>query len=133
SMSALAQDKFRYLDVARPRPCAPLRALAVFSNLLIVATFAACSESEPVPIEKFGSLEPAEHIVNVTNKGSRLDIRWIAVVADELEAEVASEPEAETKPAANPRNTLHGFASYYRRGTRTANGERFNEREMTAA
>jgi rare lipoprotein A len=83
-------------------------------------------EKQPV------SVEPTRNIVNLTNKGSRLDIKPGTVVKEDPEP-VTAEPAADTKPAPGRREAMHGLASYYWQGTKTASGERFNKSEMTAA
>jgi rare lipoprotein A len=140
-MSSMSREKSRCLNLAgchrlpieAPPWAAPRALLGIFTTSLIAATLAACSESGPLPIEKPASVEPARHIANLTNKGSRLDIKPVAVVAEDPEPAVTSEPAVETKAATDQRKTLHGLASYYWQGTKTASGERFNERDMTAA
>jgi rare lipoprotein A len=146
-MSSIGRNQLRDLDLSKhdhlpieaPSPSAPHRALLwVFASFLVAATLAACSESDPLPIEKPALVEPARHVVNLTNKGPRLDNNPVAVMAENREPAVTAEPVvttepvAETKPA-HPQKTLQGFASYYSRGQKTASGEMFNERGMTAA
>jgi len=140
-MSSMSRYKLRWLDLAichfpmgaRSRFAPRQALLGIIATALIAASLAVFPEFYPLAIEKSASVESARHIVNLTNKGSRSNINPGAVVVEDPEPRVTDEPPPETKPAADPRKTLHGFASYYWRGTRTASGERFNERDMTAA
>ena len=79
------------------------------------------------------SIEPAPQIVNFANKASRLETHAAVVAAKDPEPAATSEGAAQTKSPAVHGKATYGIPRYYWQATRTANGERFNPRDMTAA
>jgi len=88
----------------------------VFAIALGAASLAACAQSSVVT-QKSPSLERTTSFV--TN-------RRVAVTKKHS-------PFASDKNAAETQVASHGVASFYTEGTQTANGERFNTLELTAA
>jgi rare lipoprotein A len=127
------------------RPALPL----VFGGLAVMALIA-CLKS-PAPAAPYpAALEPARQtmnlatqIVNVALKGSRLEIAAPVAAIPQPEpkrvrvASIAPDvPMSAVVPEPSPvikGKPIYGLASYYSRGQKTANGERFKPSDMTAA
>jgi len=126
------------------RPAVPLIAGA----LAFMALVASLKATPAAP--NLAALEPARQTVifatqsvNVANKGSRLETavpvvaapaaapKRVRVASITPDAFIGKEPEPES--AAVEGKPSYGLASYYWQGKKTANGERFNAQEMTAA
>jgi len=117
-----------------------VRPAAFAGCLAVAALFAAVRTASPIarPV----SFEPSQQVVNTTSKGSKLETK---VAALEINGPVV----AATDPGPNPvlmhegeaeRDTprfkgkpMVGLASFYWQGKKTANGEKFNPQELTAA
>jgi rare lipoprotein A len=109
------------------RPAIPVLAAGLVATALLAGLKAAAPVTgKPV------SIEPAPQIVNFANKASRLETHAAVVAAKDPEPP-AIEGAAETRSPAVRGKATYGVASYYWQGTRTANGERFDPRELTAA
>jgi rare lipoprotein A len=126
------------------RPALPI----VFGGLAVMALFATLKSPAPAA-PSFGAFQPvpqtvglAPQTVNVALKGSRLEtavpvgsaaepkrVRVASITPDIPMSAVVPEPES---PAFKGK-PIFGLASYYSRGQKTANGERFKPSEMTAA
>jgi rare lipoprotein A len=112
-MSCIVRDAFSCIGPAR-RIGNAFRLLAV---ALTAATLAACAQ--PVVNDKSGSLAaPRQAAPEPARKASFVRNRQVAAVA--------------SKPAADAPEASHGLASYYT-DTRTASGEKFDGKELTAA
>jgi rare lipoprotein A len=127
------------------RPALPV----VFGGLAVMALFA-CLKS-PAPAAPYPvAFEPAQQsmhfatqIVNVALKGSRLETTAAVVAAAPAEpkrvrvASITSDvPMSAVVPEPSPvikGKPIYGLASYYSRGQKTANGERFKPSDLTAA
>jgi len=110
------------------RPAIPVLAAGLVATALLAGLKAAAPVTgKPV------SIEPAPQIVNFANKASRLETHAAVVAAKDPEPAAIGEGAAETKSPAVRGKATYGVASYYWQGTRTANGERFNPQDMTAA
>jgi rare lipoprotein A len=92
--------------------------IQLFAVALGAASLAACAQSSVVT-QKSPSLEHNRTTSFVTN-------RRVAVTKKHT-------PFASDKNAAETQVASHGVASFYTEGTQTANGERFNTLELTAA
>jgi rare lipoprotein A len=100
--------------------------------MALVASLESTAPAAPNPV----ALAPAKQAVNVAAKGSRLAMASLAagdpvpkVVKVVTFTKGAGEP---TSPAVSEK-PIYGVVSYYSSGRKTANGERFDPREMTAA
>jgi peptidoglycan lytic transglycosylase len=109
-MTGIACDASSCIEIARTA----VRLLAV---ALTAATLAACAQ--PVVTEKPASLA-------ADRAASPEPARKSSSVRNTRVASVAS------KPAADPQEASHGLASYYS-DSRTASGEKFDGKELTAA
>jgi len=115
-----------------------------------VMALVACLKSPAPAAPNLAALEPAPQMmifgtqsVNVANKGSRLETAAPVVAVPQAEpkkvrvaslspdAFISKEPEPDS-PAVKGKPS-YGLASYYWQGKKTANGERFNAQDMTAA
>ena len=95
------------------------------------ATLAACAQSpfitgQPASIAS-RQVSPAPQASAVATRRAPAVIRRAAVATRKRTAL------ATRKPAAAARDASHGLASYYRHGTQTASGEKFDATELTAA
>lgn len=100
-------------DCARASPAAG--ALRLGSIMLTAATLAACAQSSIVTDK------------SAFHGGGR------SAVAERARPTPADAPTRTAAHVTEPRNPALGLASYYSEGTRTASGERFDARELTAA
>ena len=141
-MSSTSRGRSRYMDlpasqslaVTAPRsgdfvrPAIPILAAGLVATALLAGLKAAAPVTgKPVAVE------PAPQIVNFANKASRLETHAAVVAAKDPEPAGTSDGAAETRSPAVRGKATYGVASYYWQGTRTANGERFDPRELTAA
>ena len=140
--SSMARGKSRCMDLATSHPLAVeawrsadfLRpAIPVFAAGLVATALLAGLKSAAPVTGKPVAVEPTPQIVNFANKASRLETHAAVVAAKDPEPAATSEGAAETKSPAVRGKATYGLASYYWQGTRTANGERFDPRELTAA
>lgn len=99
------------------RACAPppSKALRLSGIMLTAAMLAACAQSSVVPDK------------SAFHGGGR------SAVAEHARPAPADAPTRTAALIAEPRNPSLGIASFYTEGTRTASGERFDTRELTAA
>ena len=100
--------------------------IQLFAVVLGAASLAACAQPSVVT-QKTGLLAanrkaPLEH----NRKTSLATNRHLSVTRKHT-------PFASNKSAAETRIASHGIASFYTTGTKTANGERFDTNELTAA
>jgi rare lipoprotein A len=100
--------------------------IQLFAVALVAASLAACAQSSVVtgrselhPASRQASLEQNRTTSFVTN-------RRVAVARKHT-------PFASHKNAAETPVASHGLASFYTEGTQTANGEKFDTHELTAA
>jgi rare lipoprotein A len=114
------------LSVCRDRfSCAGIGACPILAVALAAATLAGCARPPVVThklafaVSRQASPQPA--------KASFVTSRPVTVVAKK------EAPPAAGKQAAEPREASYGLASFYRHESRTASGEKFNPRELTAA
>jgi len=123
-MSSINRGRFARIGsgasgVLAREPKVPSVAVRNFPHVLAVAltaaTLAACAQSSVVGNK---SVSPA-----VSRQASSEPGRKASFV----------KPLAASKPAAATRDASYGVASYYEHGARTASGEKFNARELTAA
>jgi rare lipoprotein A len=127
NMSSIGCARTSYVDIEANRihltapsvSAAGIRSvIQVFAVALGAASLAACAQSSVVT-QKSPSLEHNRTTSVVTNRH----------VADTKK----HTPFASDKNAAETQVASHGVASFYTEGTQTANGERFNTLELTAA
>jgi len=134
-MSSISDARTSYVDVKinRVHPNAQLvraagvrNVIQLFAVVLGAASLAACAQSSVVTknsgllaTSRQASLEQDRKTSFVTNRR--------VTVAKKHTPFVADKKTAETKVASS------GIASFYTEGTRTANGERFDTHELTAA
>jgi rare lipoprotein A (peptidoglycan hydrolase) len=124
------------------RPVVP-----IFAACLVATALAAGLKLAAPVTERPASVEPAGHIVNVANKGSRLETTAAVIATQTLEPPATSayalastsdtlvvdmRAAALDTPGTKGKPTI-GLASYYWQGTKTASGERFNAHDLTAA
>jgi len=100
--------------------------LRFFAVALVAATLAACAQSSVVN-QRSASLTSRHTSPEPERRASIFHHRQVAAL-----------PKREASPAANKPvteapNASHGLASFYSEGQKTASGERFNKRELTAA
>jgi rare lipoprotein A len=121
------------VEVNRIHPTGPLvsatgarNVIQLFAIALLAASLAACAQSpvgtkrsELVPASRQASLEHNRKTSFVTN-------RRVAVTKKHT-------PFASNKNAGERQVASHGVASFYTEGTQTANGEKFDTHELTAA
>jgi rare lipoprotein A len=122
----LAMEAPRSSDFLRP-------AIPVLAAGLVATTLLAGLQSVVPVTQTPVSVQPAPQMVNVAIKGSRLETNPVVVAATDPEPAVIGESAAEAKPPAVGGKPMYGVASYYWQGSRTANGERFNPQDLTAA
>ena len=134
-MSSISCARTSYVDINANRihPNAALvlaagvrNVIQLFAVALGAASLAACAQSsvvtqksELVAASRQASLEHNRKTSFVTN-------RRVAVAKKHT-------PFASDKNAAETQVASHGLASFYTEGTQTANGERFDTRQLTAA
>jgi rare lipoprotein A len=135
NLSSISCARIAYVDIKANRIHldAPLVSAAgvrnvirLFAVALVAALLAACAQSsvvtrksELVSASRQASLEPNRQTSFVTN-------RRVAVTRKHT-------PFASHKDAAETEVASHGVASFYTEGTQTANGEKFDTNELTAA
>jgi len=134
-MSSIGRARIAYVDIKADRFLfnAPLVSAAgvrnvvrLFAVALVAALLAACAQSSVVtgrselhPGSRQASLEQNRTTSFVTN-------RRVAVARKHT-------PFASHKNAAETPDASNGLASFYTEGTQTANGEKFDTHELTAA
>ena len=134
-MSSISCARIAYVDIKANRIHldAPLVSAAgvrnvirLFAVALVAALLAACAQSsvvtrksELVSASRQASLEQNRQTSFVTN-------RRVAIARKHT-------PFASHKNAAETEVASHGLASFYTEGTQTANGEKFDTNELTAA
>ena len=102
-------------------------ALRLLAVALTAATLAACTQSSVVT-DQPASVAPSREAATEPNRKSSFVPSKHAAVAPKQEAPVAT-----SKHAAATQHASYGLASFYKHESRTASGERFNPRELTAA
>jgi rare lipoprotein A len=121
--------------------CVSIGASRLFAVALTVVTLAACTQHSVVT-DKSASLATSRQTPPSSNRTAAIAAPKIAtpkIVASKHEAVAAKKkpvPPASSKPAAettDAKDASYGLASYYWQGTKTASGEKFNTRELTAA
>ena len=131
-MSSISCARSAYVDIKANR-IHPLASAAgvrngirLFAIALVAALLAACAQSsvvtrksELVSASRQASLEQNRTTSFVTN-------RRVAVTRKHT-------PFASHKDAAGTQTASHGVASFYTEGTQTANGEKFDTHQLTAA
>jgi rare lipoprotein A len=122
----LANEAWSARDVVWP-------VVLVFAICFAAAALFAGLKPAPAVTAKSVSVEPARHIVNGANKGSRLETIAVEAAPIAPERVVIRGPLAETVPPVVKGKSTYGLASYYWQGAKTANGETFNSHDMTAA
>jgi rare lipoprotein A len=93
-------------------------AVRLLAAALTAATLAACAQPTVVPDKAVSSAAPRPAAPEPARKASFVRSRQVATVA--------------TKPAAAAPDASYGIASHYN-DTRTASGEKFNAKDLTAA
>jgi rare lipoprotein A len=134
-MSSISCARTSYVDIEANRvhldaPLVPAtgvrNVIQVFAIALAAASLAACAQSsvvskisEPPVVSRQASLEH-------NRKTSFMVNRPVAVAKKHT-------PFAPAKNATETQVASHGIASFYREGTKTASGEKFDTNELTAA
>jgi rare lipoprotein A len=134
-MSSISCARSAYVDIKASRihlnahlvSAAGVRnGIRLFAVALVAALLAACAQSsvvtrksELVSASRQASLEQNRQTSFVTN-------RRVAVTRKHT-------PFASHKDAAGTQTASHGVASFYTEGTQTANGEKFDTHQLTAA
>jgi rare lipoprotein A len=132
-MSSISCARSAYVDIKAIRLNPPLafaagvrNGIRLFAVTLVAALLAACAQSsvvtrksELVSASRQASLEQNRTTSFVTN-------RRVAVTRKHT-------PFASHKDAAETQTASHGVASFYTEGTQTANGEKFDTHQLTAA
>ena len=134
-MSSISCARTSYVDIEANRihlkapvvSAAGVRnVIQLFAVALGAASLAACAQSsvvskisEPPVASRQASLEPNRKASFVANRSVRVAKKHT--------------PFAPDKNAAETQVASHGLASFYTEGTQTANGEKFDTQELTAA
>ena len=100
------------------------RVFRLFVIVLGAATLAACAQSSVVS-KRSAFYAPSR-------QAAPERVRTASIVRTRP-ATVAHAPFVSHEPAAGTKTTSQGIASFYTEGTRTANGEKFDTNELTAA
>ena len=99
--------------------------IQLFAVVLGAASLAACAQSSVVSQKT----EP-----RAANRQASLEYRKTSFAANRRRGIIKKHtPFASNKSAAETRIASHGIASFYTTGTKTANGEKFDTNELTAA
>ena len=134
-MSSISDARTSYVDVKinRVHPNAQLvraagvrNVIQLFAVVLGAASLAACAQSSVVTKNSGLLATSRQASLEQDRKTSFVTNRRVAVAKKHTRF-VADKKTAETKVASS------GIASFYTEGTRTANGERFDTHELTAA
>jgi rare lipoprotein A len=120
NMSSINCDRTRHVDIAGVRNVIQLFALG-----LAAASLAACAQSSVVT--KNSELHPASRQVSLNQNPKTSIVASRRVAATRKHTPFASRRKPEEQVAS------HGVASFYTEGTQTANGEKFDPHELTAA
>jgi rare lipoprotein A len=132
-MSSISCVRTWYADIkaSHIHPRAPLVSAAgvrnviqLFAVALIAASLAACAQSSVVT--KKSELVTASRQASLEQHRKTSFVTRVAVTRKHT-------PFASHKNAAETQVASHGLASFYTEGTQTANGERFDTRQLTAA
>jgi rare lipoprotein A len=134
NMSSISCAKTSYVDIEANRVHldAPLVSAAgvrnviqLFAVALAAASLAACAQSSVV--SKISEPPVASRQASLDhNRTPSLATRRVAVAKKHT-------PFASAKSAGETQVASHGLASFYTEGTQTANGEKFDTQELTAA
>jgi rare lipoprotein A len=100
--------------------------IRLFAVVLAAASLAACAQSSVVTRNSELVAGSRQASLENNRKTSFVTDRHVAVTKKHT-------PFASNKNAAGTQPASHGVASFYTEGTRTANGERFDTHELTAA
>jgi len=115
-------------ESVRPRCLLVLRFIAV---AVAAGTLGACVQT-PYVAQRNAAVAPIQEAAVEPERRAPV-VRRAAVATRKRTAIATAKPEA-GKPAASTRDAAQGLASYYRfHGRRTANGETFDNNELTAA
>jgi rare lipoprotein A len=122
-MCSIISDKSSFAD-KRTGSCRAgiSNAVRLFAATLTAATLVACAQSPVVTDDLSASRQPS---LEPPSKASLVTSRR-AAAASSTAPSVAKKDRAQTDAA-------YGLASYYRHASRTASGETFDPRELTAA
>jgi len=135
NMSSISCLRTSYVDVKANRIYhdAPLVSAAgvrnviqLFAVALVAASLAACAQSSVVTQKSELLTASRQASLEQNRKTSFVTNRRVAVTRKHT-------PYASHKNAAEAQVASHGLASFYTEGTQTANGERFDTHELTAA
>jgi rare lipoprotein A len=115
-----------HLDAALVSAAAMRKVIRLFAVVLGAASLAACAQSTVVT--KNSELRSASRQASLEpyRRPSLVTTRRVAVARKHT-------PFASNRHAAETPTASHGVASFYTEGTKTANGERFDTNELTAA
>ena len=134
-MSSISCARTSYVDVKANRihlsaalvSAAGVRnAIQLFAVALGAASLAACAQSSVVTKESELRAASRQASLEHDRKTSSVTNRRVAVMKKHT-------PFASDKNAAETQVASHGLASFYTEGTQTANGEKFDTHELTAA
>jgi rare lipoprotein A len=133
NMSSISCVRTSYTDIkaSHIHLSAPLVSAAggrnviqLFAVVLVAASLAACAQSSVVT--KKSELLTASRQASLEQNRKTSFVTRVAVTRKHT-------PFASHKNAAETQVASHGLASFYTEGTQTANGERFDTRQLTAA
>ena len=134
-MSSISCARASYVDTEANRihPEAPLvsatgvrNVIQLFAVALGAASLAACAQSSVVSKISEPPVASRQASLEYSRKASFVANRPVAVTKKHT-------PFAPDKNAAETQVASHGLASFYTEGTQTANGEKFDTQELTAA
>jgi rare lipoprotein A len=134
-MSSIGCARTSYVDIEANRIhltapsvfAAGVRSLSqVFAIALGAASLAACAQSSVVTQKSELPAASRQASLEHNRKTSFVTNRRVAITKKHT-------PFASNRNAAETQVASHGVASFYTEGTQTANGERFNTLELTAA
>jgi rare lipoprotein A len=134
-MSSISCARTSYVDIKANHilVSAPLvsaagvrKVVQLFAVALAAASLAACAQSSVVAKKSELHVGSQQASLAHTRTTSFVTNRRVAVVKKHT-------PFASDKTAAETQVASHGLASFYTEGTQTANGEKFDTHELTAA
>ncbi len=115
-----------HLDAPSVSPAGTRNVIQLFAVALAAASLAACAQSSVVSRISEPPLASRQASLEHNRKTSFVVNRRVAVTKKHT-------PFAPNKNAAETHVASHGLASFYTEGTQTANGEKFDTQELTAA
>jgi rare lipoprotein A len=136
NMSSISCARNSYVDIEASRilrdepivsSAGVWRAVQLFAVALTAATLAACAQSSVVTNKSASLGASRQASLEHNRKASFVTDARVAVITKKHTPFTTNKHPAETHDAS------HGLASFYSHGAKTANGEKFDAHELTAA